>query len=613
MPVISCTSCPTKFKVSDEMAGKAVKCPKCKGVVRVPGAAAAVGADKPAAAAAAKPAAPAKPPADGMISAACACGKKIQVREALAGKAVKCPACAKPVKVPATAPAANTLDDEDWGNVNGDAAPAPPSRKGKAPPLHDDEDDTPKTKAKGKKEDDEGEWLDVDEAAAPDKDEEDDEDETPSKSPGGWGQELLKKEKVPKEMQDELRQEMTKNESIEWISRPRQDILLHRAKMQAIIFGSIFGTVGLAALIATVICLLKAVWIGVAIGAVFGLTFSGIAIFMITQPARVRKHEAVRPCYVMTQRRLLVHSGKGSNVRVSVGSSDVREHKAPPTGVNSYMGLDLIGLTRAEAGEKFKGAGDLCFSTDIWDYPASPDMEALDKVVAIEKRIREKLIHPVIDKLLRGEVFLKKGTGARKGGDDGEDVKQDSNIKDYASDDDIDEDDPNIKDAPNRAAGLVAQFAKELRKVDEELRDEVDAELTAGEKVLWIGEPEASVKGRGLLGAMMGGATRHEPKYTFYAITNRRVMLGIAKQAPVSYYPTGLMSTSVEQDKRIEKGGGIIFRQVKKTITTEDKKTGKVLKTRVEMHYFGILRIRHYEKVAQLLYETLVRPIKFER
>jgi hypothetical protein len=599
MPVISCTACPTKFKVADSLVGKSVKCPKCKSVVKVPGGKETVGAGKAAAVAgkpagtSSKPAAPAAA-ANGMLSVTCTCGKKLQVREALAGKAVKCPGCAKPVKVPAPAPAGAGLDDEDWSNVEAEA-PAPPARKGKAPAT-----------------DDEDEWLDVDEAAAPVEDADDEgDDEAPSKAGGGW--DLLKKEKVPQDMIDEFRKELTKNETIEWAARPRQDILLHRAKRQALIFGSIFGLVGVVALTAAVICAINGFWIGVAIGAVFGLVFSGGAIFMITQPGRVRKNEAKRPCFIMTQRRLLVHSGAGS-VRVSVGAAaqQDKDYGPPPTGVNTYMGLDLLGLTRIDATGEFKGAGDLAFGTDLFDVPLAPDMEALDKVVAIEKRIRDKLIHPVIDRLLRGELLVKKGTGARKDGE-GEDVKQDSNIKDYASDEDIDEDDPNIKDAPNRARGLIAQFAKDLKKVDEELRDEVDAELTEGEKVLWIGEPEAGVKGRGLLGAMIGSATRHEPKYTFYAITNRRVLLGIAKQTPVSYYPPSLMNTTVEQDKRIEKGGGIIFRQVKKSIVTEDKKTGKVLSTKTEMHYFGILRIRHYEKVAQLMYETLVRPVKFEK
>jgi hypothetical protein len=147
------------------------------------------------------------------------------------------------------------------------------------------------------------------------------------------------------------------------------------------------------------------------------------------------------------------------------------------------------------------------------------------------------------------------------------------------------------------------------------VRQSVEDELTAGEKILWLGRPEAGVKGRGLIGAVVGSAKRYEPDYTHYAITNRRVLLFIRKQAPLSYYTPALVEAGVEDDGRIPNGGGIIFKKVKVTTTRREKNTanwGPSVKTKtfVTLHYFGLLRIRNYKAVAALLYDTLIGPAK---
>src|SRR5205823_4958321 len=79
------------------------------------------------------------------------------------------------------------------------------------------------------------EWLDVNEAAAPPP-------EAPApaakkdRGPAGeWGQGLLEEQDVPREMQDEIRSEMTKTERVVWVGRPRVEILLHRARLMAYI------------------------------------------------------------------------------------------------------------------------------------------------------------------------------------------------------------------------------------------------------------------------------------------------------------------------------------------------------------------------------------------
>src|SRR5262245_38282154 len=218
MPVvIACSACQNKMRVSEQLAGKAVKCPKCAQVVKVPGAApaaAAVAGGKAAPPPAPTPAAPpapagakangsagATPAADAAppIPVSCdGCQKKLQVRAALAGKAIKCPGCGKVIKVPA--PPAPADQGEEWLEVNEAAAPPP------APAAEE-----PVAAAK----------------------------KGPGAS-GDWGQEALTEHEVPDEMLEQFRSEMTKGERILWASSPWQDNFLHNAKKQAYSLGHMF-------------------------------------------------------------------------------------------------------------------------------------------------------------------------------------------------------------------------------------------------------------------------------------------------------------------------------------------------------------------------------------
>src|SRR5262249_14395060 len=190
-------------------------------------------------------------------------------------------------------------------------------------------------------------------------------------------------------------------------------------------------------------------------------------------------------------------------------------------------------------------------------------------------------IHPVIDKLLRGEVSVKEEFGRKKskpadGGSSGEVLPTDENLKDLATD--MLPDEGNVKSA--RAPADL------LKGVEKELRKKAEAELTEGERLLWVGKAEGSTQGRGMLGALAGSAERKEPEYTVYALTSRRVLLWDKKCAgegsrlsfvnqllgPVTYYPPEMLDAGVEEDKRFPDGGSIIFRRVKQVITKQDNK-----------------------------------------
>jgi hypothetical protein len=610
MPLtVTCSSCKTALNVGDHLAGKKVKCPKCAQVVAVAG-------PKPAAAApthsptAARTVADSTTPA-ATISVTCqGCKKKLQAKAALAGKAVKCPGCGQAVRIPAA------------------PAPAPPPAAAPPPPPP-----APAPAANG-----DDEWMDVNEAAAP----------PPAATgagpaaPGGQGAELLDPLEIPEQMSEQIRGELAANERIVWADRPQQEMLMHHAhqfrKIAAILGGAV--GLGLPALGIVFLLFLKTV-IPLIFFIIFGLIFIAVGVYGWGEPERRRKAAPKRACYVLTNRRALLHPGLVA--RALFGRNAAAEASlgaGAGARVLSFSGLELGRMSRSES-KKFEDCGSLCFNRDLLDRPLGVGFSSITGVREIEKKIRQQLLDPIIDKILRGEKLDddKGDDKANKGGEETELEAPDENIKDYVrgGKSAAEANDPNLKDARTSVAGSVEQATPEQRQ-------EVEAELTSGERIVWIGAPEGKTKGRGLIGALTGAEHRYEPDYYLYAITNRRVMLFAEKgskdsqsamfgggssdtQGPTTYYPPHLLGAGLEQDNRIPGGGGILFKKVKRVIQTESSSTGyrrgagghrgRMIRTRttktstrIEMHHFGILRVRNYQAVAVLLYETLIAPIR---
>lgn len=83
----------------------------------------------------------------------CGCGKTLRVKDELAGKRVKCPACGGVAAVPAAEPEFDVVEDEP--------PPRKPAARPVARPARDDDDDEPRP-AKGKARKDDGYDLDED-------------------------------------------------------------------------------------------------------------------------------------------------------------------------------------------------------------------------------------------------------------------------------------------------------------------------------------------------------------------------------------------------------------------------------------------------------------------
>jgi hypothetical protein len=71
------------------------------------------------------------------IKVACACGKKLSVKDEYAGRRVKCPSCKKPLQIPKPKVEEESYDDEwdtsdEWGTDDENEESPPPARRRRA-------------------------------------------------------------------------------------------------------------------------------------------------------------------------------------------------------------------------------------------------------------------------------------------------------------------------------------------------------------------------------------------------------------------------------------------------------------------------------------------------
>jgi hypothetical protein len=577
------------------------------------------------------------------ITIACtSCRKRLSLKDELAGKRVKCPACGQILPVVASAPpaaatmalatAAKTecpiLDDVESNAGKG-------SRKdtGQAEVCtvldSGDAGETPTSKRMRQPDDAE---------AAPD---------------GDWGESVLAGQHVPENMQQEIRQVLQEGERITWATRARMDMLLANARILKIVGMVMVG-------IASALLLLSLAMLGLPVGLwlfslvpaegalgmgaimvlvvvlVLLLIVITVGVAFIRLPRRMQDNEKTRSCYLIAGRRLIIHPGSGMDLPVPKWMKAIpnffakwfRKKSKVAIGVTPYGYADLTKLHRIET-KKFPGAGDIVLGLNDLEQSALYRMVGIDNVQQAERTLREKVLHPAVDELLAGQrsvADLRRGLNETGKGDaaglQSKTLPPERDVKDLMS----------ASRMTANGKKFRSAIASTMDEVADDLRQKVQADLTEGEEVLWIDRPQGTVRGRGVLGALIGQTARKEPVYELYAITNRRALLWASKdtsvdaaadshqfgntgdmsmRGPLSYYLTDLTGVGLEEDERIEDGGSIIFKSVRVTITyTRDNGSrrlgGKSKTRRNEIHYFGILRIRNVHAVMRLLYDRLI-------
>ena len=231
----------------------------------------------------------------------------------MAGKLLKCPGCGKGVRVP-----------------GGPAAPPKPA-------VQDD-------------------WIDITEEYVP-----------PGGAPaaggptGNWGQALLQKHDLPEKMQEDIRSMLTQDEQLLWCDRPQMDILMARARKQQLLGICMIPVVtlllgGLAFFLFSQVKDTGAM-IGAGVVLFMMLAFDALGVFIIFTPGRVRRGAGGRSCYVLSNRRLLVHPGSGTQTFMNQGGNQAAVVVGTEQfGVSSYTGLELQRMIRIEE-KNFPGSG----------------------------------------------------------------------------------------------------------------------------------------------------------------------------------------------------------------------------------------------------------------
>jgi hypothetical protein len=392
MPYSFACSCGTKLSVGDNLLGKAVKCPKCATVMKVPaavGAGASTGVTTPPKSAPA-PGVPSTPmprmelpPSAGKPAPKPAAPKPAAPKAA----APKPPAPAAPKPAPPRAapkppPPAAVDDVEVVDDVEEVAAPAPRAgRKGPPPVLAvrqapPDMEEAPLEEVEDV--DDRGDYAGVSRKAR-----------DITKAP------LDEDFPVPDHMRERIEEELSKGEKVVWVGQPSRRIILIRT-IPAMIFTGIFGLLfGGFFFFGAVIAMFKGqASIGAVLIALFILLF--LIGIIILQPIYAL-WKAKRTCYVLTNRRCIVwlcqwHGG----IRT-----------------DNYTPAQLTNMRRADMWVFGKGGGDVIFrtmtvitttyrqrggsSTSVTEYRYG--FLAVERCRDVEKLIRETLLDRFLDKL----------------------------------------------------------------------------------------------------------------------------------------------------------------------------------------------------------------------
>ncbi len=383
MPIkISCPDCPTKLNVKDELAGRSVKCPKCSSIVKVP-------SGQPAPSTARAAAETKKIPAGGKASTVSA--KKKDLDEIVSEDEL-------PKKK-------KRLLDEDEEEA--------PRKKKPSRDDDEDEDETPRKKKPSRYEDDEeaprkkkaSRYEDDEEEEAPRKKKssrqvEELEEDRPSKKrrrddeDDDLGDLEVPEFEVPEKYQAQIEDELSKGEKMIWCGQPSRRVVMIRTIFRFCIGGFIFFCVAGGLIIAGLVNGVTNQGAGMLL---MGLIFMLPAISLMLTPF-YKLWQAGRTCYVLTNRRCIVWACNW------YGGVDM----------DNYNPVQLVNMFRRDMWILGKGAGDLVFRTRTvitQSYNRNTGFNtsvttyyygflSVENVRDVERLVRETLTDRVVDRYM---------------------------------------------------------------------------------------------------------------------------------------------------------------------------------------------------------------------
>jgi hypothetical protein len=337
--LVVCSTCQTKLKIPENSSAKALRCPKCKGIVpiaRPDSQAAPVRKTEQSL----KPMVP-PPPAE---------EEELEVNE---------PADEEELEV-------NEPADEEELEVNEPA--------------------------------DEDEELEVNEA-----EDEDDEQEAATDEDSPLGQlgfanvkNPYKKAGIPDEARKAFERSFLKKEKTLWAGKPNAQLIESKAWI-GLVVGPIAILVGLTVCLSTsslaiwVIEEMPARIVAPAVGAVFGLIFSLVGILAIVFRKRIGGD--AKACYIVTNKRAYIYDGNTKNVRAFTPAQIfnmkcLQSAKFEDAG-DLVFKYDLQGQTGVEVGEELK---------DRYGGGVAVGFLNIDQVHLVRRMIQEVLIEPALAK-----------------------------------------------------------------------------------------------------------------------------------------------------------------------------------------------------------------------
>lgn len=360
MPIsVACTSCATKLKVADNLAGRSVKCPKCSTVVKV------VAAVAPAASAPAAPAAKTSP---------------------------RPPAPPSPKAAPAKRLTPKVESDEDFDeNVKAAPGVSPSKAKAKAKAVPEDDEDFDENVKAAPGAARSGKSTKSKKAAKEEDDEEDDNVQARKVPTTATTEEVLDASDAPEHIKERVQEELSGKERLVWLGQPDPKIMMVRGIPQAIM-GLVFAIIGCVLMFTLNMGAMG--YIGPGLFLLIGL---GMCFYPLFQNMRAKKMS-----YALTNRRCIVWT---CNLIGQVKRTN-------------YEPAQLVNMRRAGSWIMGDGAGDVIFKTITkittthyqnrrGGYAGSSTSVtqihygflAIRRAQEVEQLIRETLVDRLVDKL----------------------------------------------------------------------------------------------------------------------------------------------------------------------------------------------------------------------
>lgn len=472
------------------------------------------------------------------------------------------------------------------------------------------------------------------------------------------GQDPFKRLDVPDPMQTGIRELLAKGEEIVWVGRSVVAILLKKARI-ARILGIILFFAAVGVIVAGT-RLTETIPLGASLG--FGGVLLLFSILFMFVPYLIRRTAHGRPCYLLTNQRVIVYQGgwiptKSYNRRQLMTRMDRRDSRWMEGAGDLIFEVEITLMgndKRGQAGSGSSGPTEEKTEHGFMDIANVRDVENLIRQTLILRKPTQN--EETADANAAPAEKPASPTGPKKESP----VSEDDNIKPMRRGASWLTEEENAELSED-AAGSAHASAEDSRSLVEEselpasLKASVLSNLYDDESVVWVGRPHQKivllrsllptifVVGMGglmaytcfftgnfkaawwmvlafaivvAIGALTPFYYRRKAHSTGYVLTTRRALVFepnlIGHISLTAYLPDVLAKMRRRNSWVLKEGGDLIFRTVTVITTThyKQRRTGasRGSSTSVSQTHYGFMAIADVARAERLINETLVEP-----